>query len=101
MLKLKQKVEEESTVLKRSRSCKELDDVEEMFLAFSTLLLLTKGSARDDARAGSRQQQKARDEAARELLKLCVRTPRTMRTISCTTCTLSVHVVCVCVSACA
>ncbi len=37
-------------------------------------------SARDDARAGSRQQRKARDEAARELLKRCMRTTRTMRT---------------------
>jgi hypothetical protein len=58
MLKLKQTVEEEPTVLKRIRSCEELD-VEEMFLTFSTLRLLTKGSARDDARARSRQQRKA------------------------------------------
>ncbi len=50
MLKLKQTVEEESTVSKRSRNCEELDDVEEMFLAFSTKRLLTKGPARDDAR---------------------------------------------------
>jgi hypothetical protein len=47
------------------------------------------------------QQRKARDEAARELLNLRVHTTRTMRTISYTTCTLSVHVVCDCVSACA
>ncbi len=57
-------------------------------------------SAGDDARTGSRQQRKAQDGPARELLKRCVRTMRTNCTVSCTLCTMNIQVVCVCVLGC-